>query len=203
MTDNVKKEFHLSRGVKYKACKECTNLIDVRATKCKECGAFQNWRGHLGFAAILVSIILGGISVFSTSYPVVKEILTAEFEVQVKRIGVNAKYYTVIVRNLGKQPVAIQYINILYGEKLEFLEIKGDDNVIPAMNSRILRLHLPFDFSRPEVVDFLRTELDGTTFERCEILIALVGEGENEWFFLEENGCLEMDDFLTGLQTLG
>lgn len=188
-----------------KICLECRQPIDAQALKCKECNAYQNWRQHLPLLAVLLTILLGGLSVFSTSYPVAQDILSKDFDMSVKRVGVNSDYYTVMVQNTGRQPAAIKYINIFYGENVDFLHIDGGDTIIPENKSRILRLRLPEGFVRPsDNIDFSRREVGkNNVIQRCEILISVIGSNREEWFEIKEESCWDMHDFLTGIQSVG
>ncbi len=189
-----------------KLCLSCASDLRPQASKCPECGTVQNWRRHLPSLAVLFSIILGAGSVFSMAYPVVQELLKKEFDPQATRVGVNAKTYTVLLENRGKAPVAINYVSLFFGSELLFLDIEGGDAVIDAGASRILKFLIPADFERPFDVTFEKDSLEGGTEQMCEILISVIGSGEEEWFTLtepERDGCWALHDYITGVQSVG
>jgi len=140
------------------------------------------------------------------AYPVVQELLKKEFDPRATRVGVNAKTYTLLLENKGKAPVAINYINLFFGDDLLFLDIEGGDAVIDASASRILKLLIPDEFKRPIEVDFTSTSGSSESEQECSVLVSVIGSGKEQWFTLvepERDGCWSLHDFITGQQTVG
>ncbi len=194
---------------KKQICRDCRSPMNEGAAKCTSCGSFQNWRRHFTFTATVVSFFLGGVATAGIIIDPVKEWLTPLTDVSVERVGVTAKGYTVIVHNKGRATAVIKYINVFYGENLDFLQDSIEDRIIEAGESRYFNLTWPQGALQPtyDELDFSRNDpVDGPR-QRCELLFSIFA-GEEVWKTIDErysDGSCNGDivDFVTGQQSVG
>ncbi len=198
----------MSEESNQKACRVCCESIAEKASKCHHCGASQTWRRYLPSITIFISLLLGCMSVFSTFYPVARGMMDKKLDVAAETIGINAKAYTIWLKNDGKEPAAIKYINLFYGEEIAVLKVKDGTTVLPAKSSQILELVFEDDFVRPEEgVSFRRNEFmeDGgmEVIQRCEVMISIMGDNQEVWLDLKNDHCHDVADFILGRQSVG
>jgi hypothetical protein len=186
-------------------CRDCQSLLNPGAIRCTSCGALQNYRRYVAGVTVAISLFLGAATAWSIVYPFAKEQLRSDFDVRLERVGANAGAYTVMVENRGRRPAIVKYVNIFFGERVEFLNIEEGGNIIKAGDTRFLKLIWPNGADRPKrPVDYSR-RWAGTTVDRCEILVSVFA-GEERLLEINElkSNCLgDFDDFLTGEQSVG
>lgn len=113
-----------------KRCKACGTLIFDQATKCSNCGSFQDWRSKLNLSTTFLSLIVALISVIALTIPIVRnEFIEPNSEIRVNFALENFEIKSIIkVYSVEKGSNGIYYAmanpNLKYGDKGLLFHIK-------------------------------------------------------------------------------
>jgi hypothetical protein len=92
-------------------CRECKQTINVGATKCHHCGAYQNWLRFLGTSALLAGFVLTWVSIWAA--PPIKQMLEAKrADIKVSILDGDFSHMTFMISNTGNQPAGLAQIEI-------------------------------------------------------------------------------------------
>jgi hypothetical protein len=93
------------------SCCECKEEVKDDATRCPHCGAYQNWRRHLGAGVIVPGFVLTLVSIWAAP-PVTDLLATKRAEVAVSILEGDALHTTFLVANTGNQPAGLSDISV-------------------------------------------------------------------------------------------
>ncbi len=131
---------------KNKQCFRCFEQINSSAKVCKHCNSTQNWKRHLHFSNIILSLVVALVAILSYAIPKMIELkisnqsdIKAEFTFSDK-----GKAY-ILVSNNGKRPALIKSFCILLDNyELDFdfnrIDLKGNKSIVSPSSTSIYTL---------------------------------------------------------------
>ncbi|MCF7373784.1 hypothetical protein L3V27_23155 [Vibrio sp. J2-3(2022)] len=139
-------------------CKECKSDINEEATKCAQCGSFQNWRRYFNSIAIVAGFILTWLSIWTA--PPIKELrMDRNAEIKISILDGDFTQLTFMLSNIGNSPAALSQIMIssklesgikptwyLYSELDKKLLLPNQAHVVKASNSSVIPSAVPHEF---------------------------------------------------------
>jgi hypothetical protein len=131
-----------------KKCRDCREIIDFDARRCKICGTFQNWRYHIQFTSTLFSLLIALLSVSTLAYSYALSLSKpAESEVKFSVPFVDDKSIYLVGRNDGLKQALLRYatLNVIkFDTTFEPKRIGKlpDNKMIEAESSNVFRLSL-------------------------------------------------------------
>ncbi len=147
---------------KEKECIVCYERIHGDAKKCTHCNSFQNWRRHLGFSSVVLSLLVAFVSVMTVAVPIIKSALTPnQSDVRYSFVRYDSaqdpKYISVVSSNLGNRSGILKEatLQVIRDEKKDTLSHplawKPAEHVVKPGESKILE----FYWSEQNVIQFL------------------------------------------------
>lgn len=108
MSENTTKKM-----IETKCCIACKEPIHINAVKCCHCEQFQNWRRHLIFSGIVLSLLIAFFSVIGLVIPVIQRAFVIE-RADLKLAVVSGDFDRInfILSNLGRRPAVIQEVTV-------------------------------------------------------------------------------------------
>lgn len=96
-----------------KDCRQCAIPIPVAAKLCKECGSFQDWRGHLSFSNSILALLVALISVISISISNISPLFSSEnSEVVLSNAMIRGDTLLVVATNTGTRPGIVESVKV-------------------------------------------------------------------------------------------
>ena len=108
----------MSEKIEMTHCRICNEDIRVGARKCVHCDSYQVWwRGLFNLSALILSLLVALISVFTTAYPTIVSLLTPDkTKIKYALLECEADFINMVVVNEGEN---IGYLNAAKYESIE------------------------------------------------------------------------------------
>jgi ribosomal protein L40E len=144
--------------VKMSVCRECKQTISEGASKCHNCGAYQNWRRFISSSALLAGFVLTWISIWAAP-PVNKMLQDNRADLKISVIEGSNKEISFMLSNVGNQPAGLSQIVIESKNRHGFstwwhirndLDLRllepGKAHIIKGSNGSIIPEHIAHEF---------------------------------------------------------
>ena len=103
-----------AKSIETKPCISCKEPIRINAIKCFHCEQFQNWKRHLVFSGIVLSLLIALFSVIGVVTPIVqKAFITERASLKLAVISGNYNKIQFMLSNLGKRSAVISEVTIV------------------------------------------------------------------------------------------
>ncbi len=94
-------------------CIECRKEIQDDASKCTECGSFQDWRRHFSSGSMVLSLIVALVSVLALSAEKIQSLVTGyNSNLSISGIEASNGKITLVALNDGGQASAIMWAEL-------------------------------------------------------------------------------------------
>ncbi len=94
-------------------CKDCKSDLKTGATKCSECGSYQDWRRTINSTQLLLGFIL----LVLTVQPVKDLFFGTSPRVKASVVGANSEQLWIVVANTGKGPATLESARVTANKK--------------------------------------------------------------------------------------
>jgi len=127
-------------------CLFCRKEIHCKATKCPECGSFQNWRRNVNLSITLLSLVIALVSVSGIVVPIIQQSLTdPRSNISLEFAFVDDSYAYLYLANSGARPALIESLVLKIGSyTVDFQPSRigntDDEKVASSLETDILRL---------------------------------------------------------------
>lgn len=125
-------------------CVHCHSNIPLRAPRCVKCGGYQNWRRHLNFSGVVLSLLVALFSVAGLTVPAIVDAIRGTRSIlQVEPSFVTDQIAYFHFSNKGGAPGLIESLRFVVDTyEIEFdidqLDQDGDERLLRANYSGVL-----------------------------------------------------------------
>ncbi|HEY6817269.1 MAG TPA: hypothetical protein VI168_17155, partial [Croceibacterium sp.] len=129
-------------------CRNCKTAMLAGATKCKECGSFQDFRRFLGLSSSVLGLLVALVSVLAFAIPIWKETFVAKSiapRAVLLNVAPESGVATFSISNAGDAPAALQLVALARGDAVvsfELDELSSQGALIEAGEVQVDRLSL-------------------------------------------------------------